>query len=198
MVGRRWVLLRHAPARSRDFATWPDDRERPLKTNGRKEFVDAARGLAELLERQGSCATSPLARARETASILGSVWTPAGRAVGWTELEPDASLEALFLRARTAKGQGDLVLVGHEPLLSRFVGYCLSGEGLSVLKFSKGGAVALDFPGPLRPGGGRLLWALTRGQLRRVRGKRPLRAPKPRKARRRPTGRGKGARVSHR
>lgn len=190
MAGRRWVLVRHAPARSRDFASWPDDRDRPLKPSGRKEFVEAARGLAQLLERRGTSATSPLARAKETAELLGKVWGGARSADLWVELEPDGSLEALFRRAQEANGRGDLVLFGHEPLLSRFVAYCLLAEGTSVLKFSKGGAVALDFPGTVRPGGGRLLWALTRGQLQRVRAKRSPAAGDPTEKKGRPRRRG--------
>ncbi|MDE1819644.1 MAG: histidine phosphatase family protein [Euryarchaeota archaeon] len=187
MVQGRWVLVRHAPARSRDFVRWPDDRGRPLKPGGRREFEDASHGLRSLLEGRGNAATSPLARAAETAEILGKVWPPARRLQTWKELEPEGDLVALFRRASAARGRGDLVLVGHEPQLSRLVGYCVLGEGTSVLKFSKGGAVAIDFPGPVRPGGGRLLWALTRGQLCRVRARRssrgarrgrPSRAPK--------------------
>lgn len=171
MSTRRWVLVRHAPARSRDFVQWPDDQGRPLKPDGRKEFREASRGLVVLLSERGVVATSPLTRAAETALILGELWAPARHPLRWRELVPDGPLPRLFDRAKAARGQGDLLLFGHEPQLSRFLGYCLLGEGTSVMKFSKGGAAALDFPGAVRPGGGRLLWALTRGQLRRVRPK---------------------------
>lgn len=168
MAERRWVLLRHAPAAPRDFTLWPDDHGRPLRESGRKEFRQAAKGLAALLEEQGQMAVSPLARAQETAQILAKEW-PASRHLGaWPELRPEASLEELFGRAKAVKGTGDLVLVGHEPELSQFVGYCLTGEPTSILKFARGGAVAIDFPARIRPHGGRLLWAVTRSQLRRI------------------------------
>lgn len=165
---RRWVLLRHAPARTRDFARWPDDRARPLRPSGRKEFRQAADALARLLSEEGEVASSPMARSLETADILAKEWPPARRKETWEELSPEGSPSALFARALRSRSRGDLVLVGHEPDLSRFVGFCLTGGDLSVLRFARGGAVALDFPGEVRPGGGRLLWLLTRGQLRKL------------------------------
>jgi phosphohistidine phosphatase len=167
-VERRWVILRHAPARTRDFSRWPDDVGRPLKPSGRKEFHQAAQGLAHLLEARGQVATSPLRRASETTDLLAEAWPHARSPQVWNELQPEGSLPTLFSKALQVRGQGDLVLVGHEPELSRFVGYCVTGEGISVVKLTKGGVVALDFPGSVRPGGGRLLWVLTRNQLRKL------------------------------
>jgi phosphohistidine phosphatase len=168
MVERRWIVLRHAPAAPRDFARWPDDHGRPLNLEGRKQFRQAARGLRGILEHDGQIASSPLKRAEETTSLLHAAW-PAARMLGiWPELRPDAGIGELFTRARGVRGTGDLVLVGHEPELSRFVGFCLTGQPTSVLKLARGGAVAIDFPGSTRPGSGRLLWVLTRSQLRKL------------------------------
>ena len=197
---RRWVLLRHAPARSRDLVRWPDDHDRGLRPSGRREFREAAEGLGRLLDRRGRLATSSLARAVETSELLGEVWRPGRSPEVWEELRPEASLRELFDRARTCAARGDLVLVGHEPELSTFVGYCLVGQGTPVVKFARGGAVAIGFPGAVRPGGGRLLWALTRSQLRRMgarkRDRRPVAAQPSSRRRSRGTGsRGGGRRA---
>ncbi|HYB77229.1 MAG TPA: hypothetical protein VEE83_00915, partial [Thermoplasmata archaeon] len=58
-----------------------------------------------------------------------------------------------------------VVIVGHEPTLAEFVGEALTGEGLSVVHLTKGGAVCLEFTNSVRPGAGRLVWLLTRKQL---------------------------------
>ena len=169
MPEHRWVLVRHAPAMPRDPARWPGDRDRPIRPSGKIEFEEAAAGLAPLLGNKGTLVTSPLTRARETSAIVSRWWKNGGNPRIWPELEPEVAPSALFDRARAFRGSGDLVLVGHEPLLSSFAGYCIMGEGLSVLKLSKGGAVALEFPGKVRPGAARILWALTRNQLREMR-----------------------------
>ena len=57
------------------------------------------------------------------------------------------------------------MIVGHEPTLAEFVGLALTGEGVSVIRLTKGGAACLEFPSAVRPGSGRLLWLLTRKQL---------------------------------
>ncbi len=169
MQGVRWILVRHAPAMSRDFSRWPDDRGRPLRPTGVEEFRQAAKGLSSLLTKRGGMSSSPLARTRQTAEMLQKSWGTKRVISYWKELEPDGSTLELFNRAKRSRVAGDLVMVSHEPLLSQFVGLCLFGESTSVLKFSKGGAVALDFPGEVRPGGGRLLWALSRRSLGRLR-----------------------------
>ena len=164
----RWVLVRHAPASPRDFSRWPDDRERPLRASGRKEFRQSALGLSTLLMDPGCIASSPFLRARETALLVSQALGPQWPVLFWDELVPDANVGDLFERARKLNRRGDTVLVGHEPLLSRLVGYCLTGTEVSVLKFSKGGAVSINFPEKVTPSGGQLEWALTRKQLARL------------------------------
>jgi phosphohistidine phosphatase len=162
----RVVLVRHAPAQRRDPGRWPTDEDRPLRPEARREFARSAIGLSQLLTRRGTAATSPLTRAGETAEILARRWRPARRLEVWEELRPDATMDELLGRVRaSAHPGGDLVLFGHEPQLSRWLGFALTGEALSAIKFSKGGAVAIQFAGPPRAGGGQLRWALTRKQL---------------------------------
>lgn len=165
---RRWIILRHAPAAPRDFTRWPDDHGRPLREDGRKEFRGAAKGLCSLLEEEGQIASSPLKRAEETTSLLHREWASARSLGMWPQLRPDGSLAELFARAQGVRGRGDLVLVGHEPELSRFVGFCVTGQPTSLLKLARGGAVAIEFPQRVQPGSGRLLWVLTRTQLRKL------------------------------
>jgi hypothetical protein len=41
----------------------------------------------------------------------------------------------------------------------------LVGDGISVVRLTRGGAACLDFPGGVAPGAGRLVWLFTRKQL---------------------------------
>jgi len=175
----RVVLLRHAPAQHRDPRRWPDDADRPLRPSGRREFSVSARGLAHLLETSGTAVTSPYTRAQETGEILARRWRPARAPAVWPELRPEIPAGTLLGRTARAVAAAELplVLVGHEPQLSRFVGLATTGEAASVVRFSKGGAIALDFESAVVPGGAKIAWALTRGQLGRfATGRRPSEA----------------------
>ena len=165
---RRVILVRHAPALSRDPRRWPDDDHRPLRPEGKREFRRAARGLGRLLSPEGTVSVSPLTRALQTAELLGRAWRPAQAPSIWDELRPEVGTNTLLARLAKEPWNGERVLVGHEPQVSRFVGYATTGEGVSFVRASKGGAIALDFPERVAPAGGRIAWSLTRGQLGRL------------------------------
>src|SRR5262245_40196115 len=61
------ILFRHGPAGRSDPKRWPDDRDRPLTTDGEKRTRQAAEGLARLLRDEELARiavwTSPLVRA---------------------------------------------------------------------------------------------------------------------------------------
>lgn len=183
MARRRLILVRHAPAENRDPHRWPDDSDRPLRKEGREEFIVAARGLTRFLDPPIQIVASSQRRARETAEILRHALGQPGSPSVWRELEPDAPAAPVLTRVARTKGKGDLVIAGHEPQFSLLVGLAVVGESLPIVKVVKGGAIALEFTGAVRPGGGRLLWVLTRNQLGRVKGAAkaaPVVPPKPR------------------
>ncbi|MGB6441853.1 MAG: hypothetical protein WBF81_00955, partial [Thermoplasmata archaeon] len=105
-------------------------------------------------------------RARRTAEILGRTLRPPRRPTIWPELSTGRLAAPLLQRLRREAGtRGTIVIVGHEPTLAEVVGVALTGEGVSVLRLTKGGAACLEFPRAVRPGSARLLWLLTRKQL---------------------------------
>src|SRR4051812_17298869 len=128
----RLYLVRHAQAADGD----PDDM-RPLTAEGRAD----ARALGERLVHDGVHATavisSPLLRARETATELG-------RALGCEpeadeRLAPGATAE--LVRATVAGRGDDVVVVGHQPDCGLIAGELTGAEpppfppaGLAVLE----------------------------------------------------------------
>ena len=64
------LIVRHAPAMTRDPLQWPDDRLRPLSPKGERRFAEVAQGLAQLIPQVDRLLTSPWLRARQTAEIL--------------------------------------------------------------------------------------------------------------------------------
>ena len=165
----RLLLFRHGPAGDR--VAWralaKEDFLRPLTADGRVRTRAAAKGLRRIVDPPGAIATSPFARATQTADILA-------RAFGVEAPEelpaivPDAAPgDAIpWLEARV---QLDLVaLVGHEPHLGKLAAWLLARSEVPFLELKKGGACLLDLGDRPRPGSARLVWMLAPAQLRRL------------------------------
>ena len=164
--GIRIVAVRHGPAEVRDPARWPDDDLRPLTRKGEQETRRAAKGLAHVVRSADRLVTSSADRALRTAQLIQREFDKAPSPETWEELAPGNLPTPIFDRLRrSARPKETVVLVGHEPTLAEFVGEALTGEGLSVVHLTKGGAVCLEFSNSIRPGAGRLVWLLTRKQL---------------------------------
>ncbi len=156
----RLYLLRHGTAEPREDA--PDDAERALVKKGRAQCAEVAAALARLGP-PARVLTSPLRRARETAE---EVIERAGldcRLVEDAALAPEASLEDA-LELVTRPGDGPLLAVGHEPLLSTLAG-ALAGARALRLDLKKGGLVELELESR-RPPRAVLLGLLRPGHLR--------------------------------
>src|SRR5262249_18753372 len=80
------LLVRHAIAAERDPSRWPDDRDRPLTSQGEERMRRAARGLGRIAPEVDLAFASPLVRAWRTAEILHEE-------IGWPA--PEASSQLL-------------------------------------------------------------------------------------------------------
>jgi phosphohistidine phosphatase len=163
------LLIRHGPAGDREAwrALGKDDFLRPLTADGRARTRAAAKGLARVADRPQALATSPLARAIQTADQVA-------RAFG---VEAAEELQAVVpggapaevMPWLTARAKLDLVaLVGHEPQLGKLASWLLSHSTTPFLQLKKGGACLLDLGRRPRAGSARLLWMLSPAQLRRL------------------------------
>jgi phosphohistidine phosphatase len=160
------LLIRHAIAMEReDFApTHRPDSERPLTDYGRRQMRRNARALSAFASTPEIIATSPFARAAETARIVA-------RAFGVDALEPVPALEpersprdvAAWLNDASAES---VALVGHEPDLGLLATWLISGRKESAMKFEKGGAALLIAKGKVRASSCTLRWLVTPVQLR--------------------------------
>ena len=163
------LVIRHAIAEDRDaFAkTGVDDEDRPLTSFGRQRMVRNVRGLRRVAPRITLLASSPLRRAAETAAIVAEGYH-IGKVVQTDALRPGRPLKDT-LAWLAGMGDEELVaLVGHDPHVSALVTWLLSGVESPRVLFKKGGAVLLEFAGPLEPGAATLLWAIAPAQLRRL------------------------------
>jgi phosphohistidine phosphatase len=163
------ILVRHAIALDRDEAKSLGmlDRDRPLTPKGQGRMRRVARGLAEYVPEVSELITSPLRRAVETAAILQKQF----KGVKVSEhqaLLPEAEPAELARLLGETQLAGTALVVGHEPHLSSWASWCLTGDVRGLFELRKGGACLLRFEEAPGPAKGRLLWLLTPAALRRL------------------------------
>ena len=156
------TIIRHAiavPAGAEGIS----DEERPLTKKGKRRFLKAARGLAQVCGRPDVLLTSPLPRARETADIAAEAW---GGPPPTTEaaLAHGSADDIIAMLARYSGGQR-VVMVGHEPTVSTVLARLLGSPAGERFAFRKGGAAHVDVPGAPAEGG-RLEWFMRPKLLR--------------------------------
>jgi phosphohistidine phosphatase len=165
------LVIRHAIAMDQDeFAeSGESDDRRPLTKAGAKRMRRAARGLSRIVDRIDHLATSPYARAVETAEIVSEEFGTAPAEV-CASLVPDVKFDEFEEWAHSHADQDVVAVVGHEPHLSGLVTWLMTGNGDSRIQLKKGGVCLLDFDSNIRRGAGTLLWLLTPRQLRGLAG----------------------------
>jgi phosphohistidine phosphatase len=160
-------LMRHGIAVA-DGAEIHSDSERPLTPKGAKRLRRAVCGLAKLDIVFSSVLTSPLLRARQTAEIVAQSLGLETKLEEVSELAPGSSVEQLIAGLARFRHQEDVLLVGHEPLLSQLASFLLLGKSKPNLnmRFRKGGLCCIEIDHLPLTNPGLLHWHLTPKQLR--------------------------------
>jgi phosphohistidine phosphatase len=158
------LIVRHGPAG--DSAKWRasgrPDSERPLTKDGKRKTRAVARGLAVLVDSVDLIAASPWKRGAQTAQFLADEF--GAKLTSRAELTPDREFEELA-RWLQSRHEARIALVGHEPHLSRFASWLMTGRDASVLRLKKSQALLLSLKSPVA-GDAILVWSLPPRQLR--------------------------------
>jgi phosphohistidine phosphatase len=159
-------LVRHAIAAERG-PNYPDDRERPLTSEGIARFKQAVQGLKGLDVGIDLVLTSPVVRAKHTAELLVAGLANKPRIEQLDALSPGARLPGV-LEAITkyAKRYRRLALVGHEPGMGEIAAKLLQARG--VIEFKKGAVCCIELDGAMPAGPGVLRWLLPPRALRKI------------------------------
>jgi phosphohistidine phosphatase len=161
------LLMRHGPAGdARDWARLGRaDAERPLTAAGRRKSAAAAAGLARAAGRIAVVATSPRRRAAQTAALAAKA-CGAGKPVLCEALAPGRS-PADVLEWLKGRREPRVLLVGHEPGLSRLASWLMTGDPRALVSMKKAQAVLLDLP-RTAAGAATLVWSLAPRHLRKL------------------------------
>lgn len=142
------LIVRHAIAFPRDAKRWPDDAKRTLTMEGMKRARRAAAGLKRMAKRPALVLTSPLVRARDTATIYAQAarWP---EAVECTALSPGGSPEEVLEALRNHAAKAECVaVVGHQPHLGRLLALSLRGDARGeAFELKKSAVACVHFDG---------------------------------------------------
>jgi phosphohistidine phosphatase len=137
-------FLRHAVALDR--SVWKkEDSQRPLNKEGKKKLRKETKGLKHLDLQFDSILTSPYKRAYDTAMIVAEALKAEKKVKVVEDLKSEGSPEILVRQlAKTYRPKDSVLLVGHEPYLSKLISVLIGADKSLSLDFKKGGLCRLD------------------------------------------------------
>jgi len=128
-------ILRHASAGVRR-ANPILDRKRPLDKEGKRSCLQLAHVLNLMDLQFDLVVSSPLKRSMQTASLVGTETGYEAKVLSSSALAPDATYAQFRKLLHECAGRESLLLVGHNPNLTLFLGSLLmpgtSGEDIGV------------------------------------------------------------------
>jgi len=155
-------FLRHASA-GEHLATPKKDEKRSLDKEGIEQCGYIGRALAGLDVQVDVIVSSPLKRCAQTASLVGNELGYEGKLQLDPLLRPEAGLAEFRKLLEKYARQEAIMVVGHNPNLSQFLGAVISDSGCEASLELKKGAVAKV---EMRRTSGTLQWCVTPKLLR--------------------------------
>jgi phosphohistidine phosphatase len=150
-------FVRHASAGTHLNTPKKDDK-RPLDKAGIEQSTQMGRALAGMDVQVEVILSSPLKRAVQTASLIGNELGYEGQVPFEDGLRPNASYTEFRKMLQKYSKREAVMVVGHNPSLSEFLGRSISENGAeAVIDFKKGAVARVD----MEQGTGSLLWCIT-------------------------------------
>ncbi len=151
-------IFRHGIAEDRQPDS--DDAGRALTPQGKRKLAAILRTAKKAGVSPGVIVTSSYKRALETAVMAAAALGHEGEVIRSKALEPGGSPEEVWNEIRLYKQTQELMIAGHEPLLSSVIAYLLGTPSVQIdLKKGAMACVEVDHLGP-RPRGV-LRWLIT-------------------------------------
>ena len=162
-------ILRHAIAEPAPNPPAGGDSKRRLTTEGADKMRRAAKGMKAMGLSFDLIVSSPYLRAKETAEIVVDVLRPGKRLELSPLLEPDGDMKGFIEELGRKHGDKKHVLiVGHEPNLSRLTSQLTSGHMRTSIELKKGALAMLTAETLEFDRCATLTWLLTSRQMRHL------------------------------
>ncbi len=159
-------ILRHGIAVDRGTPGFKKDADRSLTKDGEEKTHQVAEAMLAMELKFDLILSSPYVRAVQTANIVAA---ELDEEVTFTDfLLPDANPLELIREINRTKPQS-VLLVGHEPDLSRLISLLVSGGSEAAIELKKGGLCKLTTEKLAFRQCATLHWLLTPKQLRSLR-----------------------------
>jgi phosphohistidine phosphatase len=156
-------ILRHASAGTRR-ANPALDAKRGLDKEGKDQCLLIARFLNTLDIQFDLIASSPLKRALQTASLVGTEMGYDAPIQATDVLAPMATVQSFLEFLDTLSQQENVLLVGHNPNLQQFLGTLIASQNRANIRLRKGAIARVD--AQRRPG--TLQWIIDPRMIRNI------------------------------
>src|SRR5581483_3570218 len=157
-------FLRHASA-GQSVSNPKKDEKRGLDEVGIQQCVDIGRALLAMDAQIDLIVSSRLKRAAQTASLVGNEIGYEGKLEFSDALRPGANFAAFRAMLEKYSKYDAIMVVGHNPNLSEFLGRVISDTGCEASVDLRKGAVARV---EMRRSSGRLDWCITPKLVRSI------------------------------
>lgn len=144
-------ILRHASAGTRR-ANPIVDVKRPLDKEGKQQCLLVGSYLSALEVQFDRVISSPLKRALQTASLVGTETGYDGKIDISEALTPEATVQKFHDLVRSLEKYDNVLVVGHNPNLPIFLGALIAPSGRTSIRLRKGAVARIDctrLPGTL-------------------------------------------------
>ncbi len=144
-------VLRHASAGTRR-ANPLVDVKRPLDKEGKQQCLLVGTYLSALNVQFDRVVSSPLKRALQTASLVGTETGYDGKVEISQALSPEGSVQKLHDLVHSLQSCDNVLIVGHNPNLPIFLGSLIAPSGRTSIRLRKGAVARIDctrLPGTL-------------------------------------------------
>jgi len=161
----RLYIVRHGEAEKIGDAV-TRDADRQLTARGEETVGIMGRALARIDRGIGTIITSPLARAIKTGALLKHELADKPLLRSSDNLSPGFRGKALLQEVLSLSPAEGIVVVGHEPDLSRFVAYLVADTASVNINMSTVSIAAIELSGTSSDYEARLAWFLTPDTVR--------------------------------
>jgi phosphohistidine phosphatase len=142
-------ILRHASAGVRR-ASLIVDNKRPLDKEGKEQCLLVGRYLSAIKVQFDLIISSPLKRALQTASLVGTEVAYDSKIQVSEVVSPSGTVAGFQALVGDLKGHENVLIVGHNPNLPQFLGSLISSPRPATIRMRKGAIARVDYT--QRPG----------------------------------------------